>query len=326
MNKKKKVSSVLVAGGEGFIGFNLSKFLQQKGYDVTVIDSENSMSGFNTFHKTSLDKLNIRIIKDTIGNISKYENEVKKADAVFNCAALISHTDSMKNPILDIENNTIEQIKFIDFIKQFTGKKVIYTSTRQVYGKQDKFPVKEDAPINPVDSNGINKYTSELYYSLYSRIFSMDTVILRLTNIYGPGMHIKDKRLSFIGWFLNRCVTNNPIELYGDGNQQRDMLYITDLCETMHNAMLSDFRGTANVGSDSPVALKEIAGIIRENNPKVNLLNIDFPDEIKKIDIGSFQTDNTLAKRILNHKDTVSIKEGIKKTIEYYNKFKGYYL
>jgi nucleoside-diphosphate-sugar epimerase len=80
------------------------------------------------------------------------------------------------------------------------------------------------------------------------------------------------------------------------------------------------------VGSDSPVALKEIAGIIRENNPKVNLLNIDFPDEIKKIDIGSFQTDNTLAKRILNHKDTVSIKEGIKKTIEYYNKFKGYYL
>ena len=326
MNRSKKISSVLIAGGEGFIGYNLSRLMAEKGYEVTILDSENKMSGYNPFHRTMLEKLDVRIITDTIGNISKYENLVKSAGAIINCAALISHIDSMKNPILDIENNTIEQIKFIDYIKQFQNKKIVYTSTRQVYGKQDSFPVKESAAVNPVDSNGINKYTSELYYSLYSRIYSMDTIILRLTNIYGPGMHIRDKRLSFIGWFLNRCITNNPIELYGDGMQKRDMLYVSDLCETILNAMISDYRGIVNVGSDTPVTLKKIASIIHENNPKVTMLNINFPDEIKKIDIGSFQTDNTLAKKILNHEEKITIEEGIKNTIEYYNKYKGYYL
>lgn len=326
MNKTRKISSVLVTGGEGFIGFNISKLLSEKGYEVTVLDSENSMSGYNPFHRIMLEKLNVRIITDSIGNISKYDKQVKNAGAIINCAALISHIDSMKNPILDIENNTIEQIKFISYVKQFQNKKIIYTSTRQVYGRQEQLPVKETSAVNPMDSNGINKYTSELYYTLYSRIYSLNIIILRLTNIYGPGMHIKDKRLSFIGWFLNRCITNNPIELYGNGLQKRDMLFVTDLCDTLYKAMLSDFKGIVNVGSDISLTLKDIAEIIKENNPKVNILKVSFPEEIKKIDIGSFHTDNTLAKKILGHKENISIQEGIKITIDYYNKYKGYYL
>ncbi|MGE3062439.1 MAG: NAD-dependent epimerase/dehydratase family protein [bacterium] len=326
MNKSKKIVSVLVAGGEGFIGYNLSRHLSERGYEVTVIDSENPMSGFNRFHRSSLEKINVRIIKDTIGNISKYEDAVKKADAIFNCAALISHLDSIKNPILDIENNTIEQIRFIDFIKQYPKKRIIYTSTRQVYGRQEKFPVREDAPVNPVDSNGINKYTTELYYTLYSKLYSLNSAVLRLTNIYGPGMHIRDKRLSFIGWFMNRCVTNNPIELYGEGRQMRDMLYIDDLCATLASAMESDCKGIVNVGSDNSVSLREIAEILKENNPKISILNINFPEEIKKIDIGDFSTDNTLAKKFFNHAEKISLREGLNKTVEYYNKHKGYYL
>ncbi|MDD3803847.1 MAG: NAD-dependent epimerase/dehydratase family protein [bacterium] len=326
MNKQKQVRSVLVTGGEGFIGYNLSKRLAEKNFEVTVIDSENPMSGFNPLHRTNLEKQNVRIIKDTIGNISKHEQSVKKCDAVINCAALISHLDSMKNPISDIENNTIEQIKFVDFMKQYPQKRIIYTSTRQVYGKQEKFPVKESAPINPVDSNGINKYTTELYYSLYSNIYSLNSLVLRLTNIYGPGMHIRDKRLSFIGWFINRCVTNNPIELYGEGSQKRDMLYIDDLCDTLISSLNSDYRGTVNVGSDTSSSLMEIALLIKRNNPRISILNVNFPEEIKKIDIGDFSTDNTLAKKLFNHKETVNLEEGLKKTIDYYNKNKGYYL
>lgn len=326
MKKTKKIERVLITGGEGFIGFNLAKFLNELKHEVTVIDSENPMSGYNKFHSASLEKLGVRIIRDTIGNISKHEQAVKSSDAVVNCAALISHLDSMKNPILDIENNTIEQIKFIDFIKQFPQKRLIYTSTRQIYGRQEKFPVREDSPINPVDSNGINKYTTELYYTLYSRLYGMNSAVLRLTNIYGPGMHIRDKRLSFIGWFMNRAVTNNPIELYGDGGQSRDMLHVNDLCRTILSALESDYKGIVNVGSDNPVTLRDIAFILREKNPKVTILNISFPEEIKKIDIGDFSTDNTLAKKLFSHKESVDIREGLSDAYEYYTKYKGYYL
>ncbi|MEO0238297.1 MAG: NAD-dependent epimerase/dehydratase family protein, partial [candidate division WOR-3 bacterium] len=147
-----------------------------------------------------------------------------------------------------------------------------------------------------------------------------------LSNIYGEGMHIRDKRLSFIGWFVNRVITNNPIELYGDGSILRDLLYVKDLVKTLYNAMVSDSSGIFNVGSDNSYSLKAIAEKLVKLNPKSSLIFIPFPEELKNIDIGSFRTDNSKVKELLNHKEETSIDEGLKNTYEYFQKYKGYYL
>lgn len=324
--KKTKIKSVLLLGGLGFIGFNLSKDLLEKGFDITIVDSKNSSSGYNEFHLISLKKEKVNIIEESIGNAEKFKENIKNADCIVDLAALISHSDSMKNPLFDLENNTVEHIKFLEVLKNYRNKKVIYLSTRQIYGKQEKFPVDENSLINPVDVNGINKYTTEMYYSLYSKYYGLNLTILRLSNIYGEGMHIRDKRLSFIGWFFNRVITNNPIELYGDGSNLRDLLYVKDLVKTIYNAIMSDHTGVFNVGSDNSYSLKVIAEKLVKLNPKSSIIFIPFPEELKNIDIGSFRTDNTKVKELLNHKEETSIDEGLKNTYEYFQKYKGYYL
>lgn len=324
--KKTKIKSVVLLGGLGFIGFNLSKYLIEKDLDIAIVDSKNGSSGFNEFHLISLKKERVSIIEESIGNAEKFKDIVKNADCIVDLAALISHSDSMRNPLFDLENNTVEHIKFLEVLKNYKNKKVIYLSTRQVYGKQDKFPVDENSSINPVDVNGINKYTTEMYYSLYSKYYGFTLTILRLSNIYGEGMHVRDKRLSFIGWFINRAITNNPIELYGDGSNLRDLLYVKDLVKTIYNAIISDNNGIFNVGSDNFYSLKVIAEKLVKLNPKSSIIYIPFPEELKNIDIGSFRTDNSKVKELLKHKEETSVDEGLKSTYEYFQKYKGYYL
>lgn len=324
--KTKKIRSVLITGGLGFIGFNLTQFFIQNGLEVFVLDSKNENSGYNEFHLLTLKKKGLTIIEETMGNIHKHREILKNVDSVVDLAGLVGHLDSMKNPIADIENNTVEHIRFLENIKGSKISKIVYTSTRQVYGKQEKMPVDENATVKPLDFNGINKYSTESYYSIYSKYLNFDIVILRLSNIYGEGMHIRDKRLSFLGWFMNRVVTNNPIEIFGDGLNVRDLLYVGDLVNTIYNSLVLDVSGIFNVGSDKTYTLKRIAEILVDLNPKSSIIYVPFPDDLKNIDIGSFITDNSKAKNLLKHRENVTIEEGLKKTYEYFQKYKGYYL
>jgi len=323
MNKGK---SILIAGGLGFIGYNLAMHMQKDGYAVYVIDSKHLSSGYNPYHLSSLKKMSVHVIEDRISNIMKYEQILKKCTAVYNCAALISHLDSMKSPVVDIENNTVEHVKFLEGMKNFPEKRLIYLSTRQIYGKQIVLPVTEDSPVMPVDVNGINKFATEMYHSLYSRLYDINTLILRITNVYGPAMHIRDKRLSFIGWFINRAVTNNHIEIYGDGSAKRDMLHISDLCTTLSKCIDSRHRGLLNIGGGETLNLNEMAKIIKGFNEKVDIEYKKFPTDLEKIDIGSFQFDDSKARNAIEHNPKTAFKEGISECLDYFNKYKGYYL
>ncbi len=318
--------NILITGGAGFIGFNLAMYLKKKNYNIYVIDNCVKNSGYNKSHEELLIKSKIHFIHDRISNIKKYSYIIKKTDIIFNLAALISHLDSVKFPLRDIKNNTLEHIKFLEYLKEFKNKKLIYTSTRQIYGKQKKLPVNEKTCVNPTDINGINKYSSELYHRVYANYYDFNLIVMRISNVYGPGMYIKDKKLSFIGWFINRMLKNKNITIYGNGEQKRDMLYIDDLLKTFESAMNSDFNGVINIGSNKVYTLKQIAKTCESINNNVNINYIDFPNELKKIDIGSFSTDNTLARKILKHKSNTSLKTGLELTYKYYKKYKEFYL
>lgn len=322
----KKGKGILIAGGSGFIGYNLSVRLLDEGYDVHVIDCGHPSSGFNAFHATNLKKRSVHLIDDRIGNMAKYESVLKECGTVFNCAALISHLDSMKSPVADMENNTVEHVKFLEVMRKHPDKRLIYLSTRQIYGRQRSLPVTEESPVMPVDVNGINKYSAEMYHSLYSSLYGINSLILRITNVYGPAMHIRDKRLSFMGWFINRAVTNNHIELYGDGSNRRDMLYIDDLCTTLIKSIGSGATGIFNIGGSETLSLKEIAGVLKGAAGSIEIEYRKFPPELEKIDIGSFQFDDSKARQALGHNPSTVLASGIERTLEYFNKYKGYYL
>ncbi len=317
---------ILITRGLGFIGFSIALHLSKAGHSIIILDSCNSDPGYNNYHIDILKKYSVKIIIDTIGNIKKYRKELDNTDIVFNFASLIGHMMSMKKPLYDLEQNTLEHIKFLEFLKELNIKKIIYSSTRQIYGRQEKIPVNEKQCVNPVDFNGISKYSTELYHRVYAEIYNIKLIVLRITNVYGPAMYIRDNKLSFMGWFINRVLTGNDIEIYGDGKQFKNLLYIDDFVKTMENTIDAEFTGIINLGNDRSYTLNEIAKEMCKCGNEIKLIYKEFPAERKKIDIGSFSTNSLLAKTELKHNPKIELKGGIERTLNYFNELKGYYL
>ena len=199
-----KNSRVVITGGAGFIGSNLAIRLVNMGAKVTVIDSFLPGLGGNPYNLEGIvDKINL--VRSDIGNLPVVSGIIKESDYVFNLAGNVSHQDSMRDPIFDNAINTGAQIGFLEACRKENPHLVIvFASTRQLYGSPQYLPVDEKHPINPIDVNGINKLAAEYYHSLYSKIYGMKVVSLRLTNTYGPRQLIS---LSFcFYWFDSFCA------------------------------------------------------------------------------------------------------------------------
>ncbi len=231
MNFKGK--KILITGGMGFIGSNLAIRLVNEGADVTIMDSMLDDYGANLY--------NIEPIKGQVKiNFSDMRDEhslrylVRNKDYIFNLAGQVSHQDSMNQPFMDMEVNLRAQLTLLESCRHYAPNAIIiYSSTRQIYGKPQYLPVDENHPLMPPDVNGINKLAAEYYHGLYTRVYGLKTVSLRLTNTYGPRQLIKNSRQGFIGWFVNRAITDNTIELFGTGEQVRDFNFVTDVVEAM---------------------------------------------------------------------------------------------
>src|SRR5215471_1462182 len=214
--------SVMVTGGLGFIGSNLAHRLVALGAEVLLVDSLIPHYGGNPFNIVGIEsrvKLNVADVRDEYSMAYL----VQGRDLIFNLAGQVSHIDSMQDPYTDLEINVRSQISLLEACRKHNRDvKIVYTSTRQLYGKPDYLPVDEQHLAHPTDANGINKLAGELYHILYNNVYGVRTVSLRLTNTYGPRQLIKHPRQGFIGWFIRRIVEGSEILLYGDGEQVRD--------------------------------------------------------------------------------------------------------
>ena len=203
--------NVLITGGLGFIGSNLARALVNHGANVTIVDSLIEEYGGNFFNIRDFERkvsVNICDVRDT--NALTYL--IRKKDYLFNLAAQTSHLSSMKEPYLDLEINSKSQLGILEICRKVNPEiKIIFGSTRQVYGKPDYLPVDEKHPIRPVDVNGINKLSGELFHILYNNVYGIRSCVIRLTNTYGPGMRIKDARQTFLGVWIRYLIENEPI-------------------------------------------------------------------------------------------------------------------
>jgi UDP-glucose 4-epimerase len=323
-NRKK----ILITGGLGFIGSNLARRLVDWGGRVTLVDSLIPEYGGNLY--------NIKDFKDRVAvNISdvrdRYSMEVlvQGQDFLFNLAGQTSHLDSMLDPHTDLEINCRAQLSILEACRRVNPLiKVIFASTRQVYGIPRYLPVDEKHLLYPVDVNGINKMAGEWYHIVYNNAYRIRATALRLTNTYGPRMRIKDARQTFLGIWIRRIIEGDPFEIFGDGTQIRDFNYIDDVIDAF---LLAAIREEAdgqvyNLGADDPVNLMDLAKLLTQIRGSGTYQVIPFPSERKVIDIGDYYADYTSVQRDLGWKPKTPLKEGLRKTLGYFTQHLTHYL
>lgn len=319
--------NVLVTGGLGFIGSNLARRLVDAGAHVTLVDSLIPEYGGNPFNVGDLRgrvQVNVADVRDP----HSINHLVAGQDYLFNLAGQTCHLDSVRDPQTDLEINCRAQLSILEACrKRNPAIRVVFTSTRQIYGVPRYLPVDENHPLAPVDINGINKLAGESYHLFYHRVHGIRSSVLRLTNTYGPRMRVKDDRQTFLGIWFMRLLDGEPLRVFGDGLQIRDFNYVDDvvdallLCATDERADGRVF----NLGAPDWVNLRDLAAMMVDVYGQGSYEIVPFPPERKAIDIGSYYSDSQLIIKTLGWHPSVPLREGIARTLEYFDANRRHY-
>ncbi|MCC6291357.1 MAG: NAD-dependent epimerase/dehydratase family protein [Bryobacterales bacterium] len=319
---------VIVTGGLGFIGSNLVLRLVELGARVTVVDSCVQGCGANPYNIASVAD-RVEVVKADIGEPDCIAEVLRGVPVVFNLAGEISHIHSMQYPERDLEINTLAQMRFLEAcIRLSPGARVVYSGTRQVYGAPQYLPVDELHPVNPIDFNGVHKYAATMYHLMFSRSGDLDAVVLRLTNVYGPRMAMDVPCQGFLSTYIRRTVTGGRLQVFGDGRQLRDPVYVDDVVDALLLAGNEPklVSREYNVGGPQALPLSEIADICTHTGGMAPPEQREFPPERKQIDIGSYYTDSGRIERELGWTPKVRFADGMAQTVAYYREHMGHYL
>jgi len=319
---------VMITGGLGFIGSNLARRLAELGADVLLVDSLIPDYGGNLFNIAGLEG-RVRVNVADVRQATTMNYLVRDREVIFNLAGQVSHIDSMLDPATDLDINCRSQLTLLEACRRHNPRaKVVYASTRQIYGRPDHLPVDETHLVRPTDINGINKAAGEQYHLVYNNVFGVRACSLRLTNIYGPRQLIKHNRQGFIGWFIRLAIDDQEIQIFGDGSQIRDFVYVDDAVEAFLRAGATDrVNGMAlNVGGHEHLTHKELVETLLRIAGTGRVRYVEWPEEKKKIDIGSFYSDSTRFRAATGWQPGIDMREGLARTVAFYRAHREHYV
>jgi UDP-glucose 4-epimerase len=312
--------NVIITGGLGFLGSSLARELVEGGAHVLLVDSLMPEYGGNLANIVGIEDrvtVNISDVRDP----HSLAPLLRDQDVLFNLAGQTSHLDSMTDPFTDLEINCRSQLSILETCRRHNPDvKLVFASTRQIYGRPRYLPVDEQHPVAPVDVNGIDKAAGEAYHLLYGQVYGLGVCALRLTNTYGPRMRVRDARQTFLGVWLKAVLRGERIEVWGDGSQRRDLLYVDDAVRAF---LLAAARPEAegevfNVGVESSISLLELAELLVSLYGGGSYELIPFPAERKAIDIGDYFTRGDKIRDALGWQPAIGLEEGLRRTLAYY--------
>jgi UDP-glucose 4-epimerase len=320
-------TNCLVTGGLGFIGSNLALRLVELGANVTLVDAMIPEYGGNLF--------NIEPIKDQVtvnfGDICDSHAMnwlVCEQDYVFHLAGQVSHVMSLSNPFPDIEFNIKGTAVIMEALRRFNPRaKLVFTGTRGQYGPVVKLPVDEEAPTNPKGLYEISNLTAESIIKVYNDVHDIRSVLLRLTNVYGPRAQMKHSQYGVANWFVRLAIDGQTIPVFGDGNILRDFLYVEDCVEALLMSAVCDeaIGEILNVGVDKPTSFVELTEAIIRVAGSGRWEFAPFTPERKAQEPGDFYSDISRIRRVVGWMPTTSLEEGLRRTIDYYRCNKAHY-
>ena len=318
---------ILITGGLGFIGSNLARRLDALGAQVSLVDSLIPEYGGNRFNIEGIEK-NVRVNISDVRDEHSMRSLVQEQDYLFNLAGQTSHLDSMQDPHADLEINCRAQLSILETCRKHNPKiKIIFASTRQLYGKPDYLPVDEKHLLRPVDVNGINKMAGEWYHILYNNVYGLRACALRLTNTYGPRMRIKDARQTFLGIWIRLLVEKKSFEVW-EGVQLRDFTYVDDAVDALLLAAANESSNgqVFNLGGERAISLHDLAELLVNINGGGQFTSRSFPPDRKRIDIGDYYADFSSIKSALGWQPKVMLEDGLARTLKFYREHLNHYL
>lgn len=318
---------VLLVGGLGMIGSNLALLLAEHGAQITILDNFLPDHGANLF--------NIAPVRDQVvfqqadmRDVAAMQQAVQHQDIVFNIAAQTSHSDSMQAPLLDLEINCKGNLVLLEACRQHApAARIVFVGTRAFYGTPQCLPVDERSPLQPQDIYAVNRLAAEHYHFVYQRHYGLAVTSLRLGNLYGPRSQMQHPRYNVLNYFMRMALDNQCIQIYGDGQQQRDYLFIDDACQALALAgLLPDAVGRVfNIASGQAVAFKTLIEAILQSCGQGSYAYVPWPKQAQAYDVGDFCTDISAAASILGWQPQTLWQQGIAQTVAFYQQHRHHY-
>jgi UDP-glucose 4-epimerase len=301
--------NVLVTGGAGFIGSHAVDLLIEKGHGVTVIDdlshgNKNNINSGAKFHKLDI-------------NSQKAADVIKKNsfDVILHLAAQVNSRISFSNPLLDARTNILGSLNLMESARKNNVNKFVFASSVAVYGEPKYRPCDELHPVKPINNYGLSKLTVERYLHLYNRLYGLDYSILRFSNVYGPRQDA-DGEAGVVSIFINNLLNNNQINIYGDGNQTRDFVYVGDVAEALIKVLGNNTgKKIMNISTNTGLPINQLLEMLKKFNSSMGEA---IHANSRVGEIRHMKVDNSAARKEILWEPNTSMKDGLKKTFDFY--------
>ena len=292
---------VLVLGGNGFIGSNLIIKLVSADHKVRIYD-RNSLQ---THEQLS----NVEYLNGNLSDTTHVSQVLHDIDVVFHLINSSIPSSSNLSPGKDVQDNLVNTIGLLESMKEIGISRIIFLSSGgTIYGDSDKDQINEDQPLNPNCSYGIVKLAVEKYLMMYQRLYDFEPMILRISNPYGPWQSNTGVQ-GLISTLLSKAISNEQVEIWGDGEVVRDYIYIDDVVDACLSAMECGSTGILNIGSGAGKSVNQILKIVEELTH--SKLNVKY-SKCRDFDVKKVVLDIRKAKKVLNWSPKIALKDGMR--------------